>query len=315
MIKLHNMLGFRVAALVGLVAAPLMYATAWKIVSDGADETEAELVQKGRVAAMAGARAYAAVLEFGVASKEIKLEDLVDPKYTEIEYPFRVDVRRYHTGFDAFTDANGIQEIEDAVAADPDVAYASGMDHGGYVPTTTSGLANDPIGNKEVDAARSRKKMKYETPVHLAAATFRGNPGNPTLVQEYDRKPGGKTWDVAAPIYVRGQHFGVFRVGIKFDRIAQRRSELAVRVAELFGGFAGLIMLTIFVVLVTAMRPLNRLSGRALAMSIGDDIHVPVASPTIDDDLGEVGTMAASLERLRRGLKILIDEREGRIRR
>lgn len=308
MVKFHNRLSFRISIYLALVTIPLLYLTSWRIVTAESAAAEDQMIQKGRTAALAGAQAYATVLEFGVAAKEIRLEDLLDPTYEEIKYTVPVETRRYHTKYDVYTDTHGIQEIQDSFLSDPDFIYASGIDHLGYVPTPHARYDHEPTGNFVVDRKQSRKKQKYEGAVHLAAAGFLGNPNNRTLVQEYDRDTGGKAWDIAAPIMVRGRHFGAFRVGVRFDRIAEYRTASITQIGGWFGALLAAVLVLIFGTVTFSVQPLNKLSAAAYSMSVGDDLYKEIISLSADDrDYNEIGVMAASLERLRRGVKLLME--------
>jgi HAMP domain-containing protein len=87
MIKLRHRLSIRIAAILSVAAIPVLALFAIWVARGESAEIEEITVQEGRIAATAGAAAYGAILDAGVASGEIKLEDLLNPTYEEIHYP------------------------------------------------------------------------------------------------------------------------------------------------------------------------------------------------------------------------------------
>lgn len=296
------------------VAIPLLAVAVWQATESDRRAVEQMILEKGRVAALSGARAYGAVLEFGLQAGEFTLDDLLDPTYAEIvppEIPAEVwshqEHAQYHTRYDQFTDDHGIQEIEDAIlGSSPDFVFASGIDLHGYVPTPHRKYAEPPTGDWTHDRKVSRAKRRYDNDEQLAAARYVGH--SPTLVQDYHRDTGELIWDVAAPIFVRGRHFGAFRVGVARDQINAKSGELALVVARVLGVAVILLAVAAFLTMRRAMRPLRRLAETANQISTshdGEHLRTPIRATSTD----EVGQMARSLERLRQS--ILIAFRQG----
>ena len=298
----YRRLGFKTSMWLSLVALPLLGLTAWRIVSSEAVTIEELTIQKGRTAAIAGSRAYAVILEQGIDRGELKLDDLLHPVYEEIQFPgIAVEETRYHTQFDRFTDTHGIQSIEDAILdSSPDLIYAVGSDVGTYVPTTHSAYSSPPNGDVAHDRKVSRSKRKFiKYPVQLTAAAYLGIE---PLVQAYDRDTGDKAWDVSAPIWVKGQHFGTFRVGVRRDRIYAHKIAFATELGAIFLVLSACLVLFIFVMISRAMRPLGLLSKAADRLSVGDDLDAAITSSSRD----EVGRMAHSLNHVRLGLRAAV---------
>jgi HAMP domain-containing protein len=87
MIKLRHRLSIKIAAILSVAAIPVLAAFALWVARGESIEIEELTVQEAKVAATAGAAAYGAILDAGVASGEIKLDDLLHPTYEEIHYP------------------------------------------------------------------------------------------------------------------------------------------------------------------------------------------------------------------------------------
>lgn len=296
-IKFRDRLSVRISVILSIIVIPMLFLTAWRIVNSEAAIAEELLIQKGKSAALAGAAAYGAILDLGVETKQVELDDLLNPKYEKIPYPFKLTNPRFHTKFDTFTDAHVVDLQDTILNSTPDFIYASGNDRGGFTATSHHIYAEDPRDDEKWNELHSRKKRKYETPMHMAAAVFLGSPLQPVLVQQYPRD-GKMAWDIAAPITVKGQHFGAFRVGLRFDRIEAYRVTSITQLTLWFGLLIVAVVLVIFGIVALSLRPLNSLSRQALVLAGGDDLEMPLL-PYKND---EVGGVAYALDQLRRGM-------------
>jgi HAMP domain-containing protein len=283
------------------------------------------LIDQGRVAALAGAQAYSSILESAIKSGGLTLADVIEPSYDEIQFPGLVycapaapghatavraeldpsqkciENKRYHTKYGEYTDGHGIQAVQDAILASSDsFIYASGIDIRGYVATPHQKYAEAPNGDLEHDRAVSRGKRKYDQPLHLAAAAYVGNES--TLVQDYRRDTGEQIWDVAAPISIRGMHFGAFRVGVVKGRVHAQAVVLAWSLGHMLGVAVLLLVGIVLISTQRLMRPLVELSCTATQLSMSEDgreFERKIRVKSTD----EVGQMANSLDRLRLSLR------------
>jgi len=302
MSRVFGRLSVKISLRLVALAVPLMAAAAWLAILSARAAAAEMLLDQGRVAALAGAQAYGTILEIGVDEGRLSLAKLFEPTYVEIEYPgIHVEGHRFHTEFDAYTDGHGIQDVQDKIlASSSSFIYASGIDVRGYVPTPHKKYSEPPNGDAEHDRAVSRAKLKYDKPLHLAAAGYLGD--EPTLVQDYPRDTGEMVWDVAAPILVKGRHWGAFRVGVVKDRVRADTVTLAKSLAVTLG--AAVLVLVVLVLISTqrAMRPLAELACAATRLSTthdGVELRQPIRSASKND---EVGQMAHALERLRKSM-------------
>lgn len=302
MLKFYQRLGFKISLILSLVSIPILALTAWRVIEYETATVEDLTIEKGKTAAVAGARAYGIILENGVRAKEISMDDLMNPVYTEIQFPgISVENKRFHTAFDSYCDNHGIQAIEDAIlSSSADLIYAVGSDKGAYVPVTHSEYSEPPTGNIDHDRAKSRSKRRFNRPdkdaMQLKASAYLEKD---PLIQEYHRDTGDLTWDVSVPIWVNGQHFGGFRVGVRKDQIAAHKKDLAISLAGQFGILAAFLVGFIFLRIHFSMKPLNKLVATAKELSMGDNLSKKI-EPTSTD---EVGSMAKALDLVRRGLR------------
>ena len=303
---IRERLSLKISLRLVLLALPLLSVAVWWTAEGVRANVREMLIDKGRVAALAGARAFGAILESGIDAGKITLHDVVEPTYTEIPYPFKIEHRRYHTQYDWYTDANGVQAVEDAIlASSPEFIYSSAIDVRGYVPTPHGRYAEAPTGDVKHDRDRARAKQKYDQPLHLAAAGYLGE--EPTLVQDYLRDTGDRVWDVAAPIRVKGQHYGAFRVGVLQDSVDAYAVALALALARVLGLALVLLAGVVFWATQRATHHLRELACAATRLSTthdGSELRTPIRAHTID----EVGQMARALDRLRVSLLAVWDK-------
>ncbi|HET9893183.1 MAG TPA: HAMP domain-containing protein [Mycobacterium sp.] len=255
--------------------------------------------------AVAGAAGYSRILDDAVDSGKLAIDDITQPKLEEIKYAFDVSDKRYRSKLSDYTDSHGVQAFEDALLESCDgCLFASGMRRGGYVPTTNAKQDLAPTGDVDRDRRVARGKRVYDGAEQLAAAGFTGGQKAPVLIQTYPRDTGELAWDVAAPIFVHGQHFGAFRIGVSQDRINAQWVDLLWRLSVSFGFVAGVTVLAIFLATRARLRRLVTLTAAANHMS---QSYEALAEAIPVDDGTELGLLARALNRLRVSLKAAMD--------
>lgn len=303
-IPFYRSLGFRISLRLLLLSLPLLASAAWLVSLGERGFAEQSTLDRGRVAALSGAAAYGQILEDALrdqtwwrpAPGRITLDQLVNPIYRQISYPFPVAGKRFHTAYDWYTDSHGVRELQDAIlGSSSEFIYASGIDLRGYVPTPHGRYACEPNGDPQHDL-QCRAKRKYDEPEQLAAAGYVGD--QPTLVQDYHRDTGELIWDVAAPIFVQGEHWGAFRVGVVRARAALHARDLAWAMARVLLGALVLLALANVLLVRRSLRPLVELTSTAFCMSTATEaaeLHKPIRAAARD----EIGSLAKTLNRLR----------------
>src|SRR6185369_14821979 len=191
------------------------------------------------------------------------------------------DPQKYHTKYDRYLDKT-IIEIEDEYLKDEQVVFAVLVDKNGYLPTHNSKYTKPLTGDKEKDKVDNRTKRLFNDPVGLAAAKNEKN----LLKQVYARDTGEKMWDISAPVYVKGKHWGGFRIGFSMEKTEHKIAELKMQIIG-----AMLLMLiatsfTIYFVVRRITKPLLRLTETARRIADGSlDEEVPVESR---DEIGKL---------------------------
>lgn len=281
-------LSLKVSFILALISIPPMIIAAYLVTSGESKNLEELILDHGRASAISGAEMYGTVLEAGVDGGYFTMEDLMNPSYEEIKGFAFGEHTRFHTKYDYYTDATVMQFQDAMMESSPDFLYVHGNDINGYAPT------HDEEASTE-DLAKNRTKRKFSGEMHAAAAKSLA----PVLVQEYHRDTGEEAWDVSAPIFVRGQHWGAFHIGISRESIAEHKADLLIQLGIVFLFLTIITIGCIFFILRRSMKPLEKLATTATEISTGEGLD-QVIKPGSTDEIGE---MAKSLNRLRASLQ------------
>jgi hypothetical protein len=127
---------------------------------------EEELLSKGRIEALTGAKMMERILQEALDSGRFRPEHIFDERYVPIP---GTDPQKYHTQYDGYLD-NVIQALEDEFLKDDQVVFAVLVDRNGYLPTHNSKYSLPLTGDKEKDKVGNRSKRLFNDPVGLAAA-------------------------------------------------------------------------------------------------------------------------------------------------
>ena len=257
-------------------------------------QMEEMTLETARVAAAIGARQYGDVFDNAIDSGLLTVGDVFDKAYVEIKGYAWAGKPKFHTRYDAFTD-KAVLVFQDKFLEHQDFVFAVGVDENGFLPTHNTKFQKALTGNPEQDLSGNRTKRVFDDPVGLAAAKNLA----PFLQQVYKRDTGETMWDVSSPIYVKGKHWGGFRLAVSMVRVDQRKAALLWSLVAAFGIFAAITIGTMFVTVQRAMRPVVALTEAAENISMGDGLDTPLKSDQID----EIGHLTKALERLRISMK------------
>ncbi|HZR76605.1 methyl-accepting chemotaxis protein [Bradyrhizobium sp.] len=178
------------------------------IADSGVETSDAPLI---RVVVETAGR-IAEVFEAAVARGEITLDALMDENYRVIP---GTDPKQYMTNYVEFTD-RVLPTIQDPIQkSDPRIVFCVAWAKGGYLPTHNPNYrlpqGKDPVWNNA--NCRNRRLFNDRAVKKVAANT------KPFLLQTYRRDMGGGNFvlmkDASSPIFVRGRHWGAFRLGFR----------------------------------------------------------------------------------------------------
>ncbi len=239
--------------------------------------------------ALAGARGVETILEVALDGGIFTLQEIFDTDYRRItEGPLAgASIPKYHTAYDGFFDEKIQSLLDTYLEQDGMVQFAVVTDRKGYVPTHNSRYSQPLTGDPARDIVANRTKRIFNDPVGLAAARFDGSSGERILRQIYQRDTGEILWDLAAPIYVNGEHWGSFRMGISLEEVQKSLTELRNSIVLSMLGMLAAASLTIYLVVLRVIRPLQRVTETANRIAGGElDQTIDVRS---DDEIGRLG--------------------------
>ena len=293
-LAVRRSLGAKVSLKLAVVVLGLTAAAAVIIMIQQTRQMEELTLEKARVAASLGARQYGDMFDEAIDSGLVTVNDVFDRAYVEIKgYAFG-GKPKYHTRYDALTD-RAVLVFQDRFLEQEDFVFAVGVDENGYLPTHDTKFQLPLTGDPQQDLAGNRTKRMFNDPVGLAA----GRNVQPTLVQVYQRDTGETMWDVSSPIFVKGKHWGGFRVAVSMERIAAHQRALLWTLLAIFGVFGLVTIGTMYLVVRHEMRPVLALTAAAEAIGLGEGLDTPIKSAAVD----EIGQLTKTLDRLRVSMK------------
>lgn len=245
----------------------------------------ASLDSKGRVLAVTGAAGMERILTDAVKAGVFSLDEIFDSNYVPL---LGTSPQKYSTKYDEYLEKT-ITAYEDSFMVDDEIVFAVLVDRNGYLPAHNTRFSQKLTGDFEQDKAANRTKRIFNDPVGLAAA--RNAQG--VLKQDYKRDTGENMWDISAPVYVGGKHWGSYRIGFSMVKIEKKIGELRMQIISAMLLMLVLCCATIIVVVSILVRPLDSLTRSARRIAAGSyDEEIPVVS----DD--EIGTVAAALNKM-----------------
>jgi HAMP domain-containing protein len=251
-------------------------------------------LEKARVSASIGARQFGDVLDAAIDGGSLTVNDVFDRQYVPIKGYDWGEKPKFHTRYDSVIEP-AVLVFEDKFLEQEDFVYAVGVDENGYLPTHNTRFQKPLTGDPQKDLAGNRTKRLFNDPVGITAAKNL-DAGH---LQRYARDTGEIMWDVSSPIYVKGKHWGGFRVGVSMERIDARKKSLMLSLLVIFQVFAVVTIATMYFVVRSAMRPVLALTKAADDISMGEGLDTPIKSEAAD----EIGMLTKSIDRLRVSMK------------
>lgn len=248
-------------------------------------------LERARILAITGAASISKLFEDAVNTGQLKPEQVFDTNYKEIP---GTNPKRYKTAYDDWTDGN-LRQISDTFLKDDTVVFAAAVDINGYLPTHNSKLSQGDFSQ-----ATNRTKRIFNDSVGSKAAKNT----EPYLTQEYKRDTGEIMWDVSAPVYVGGKHWGAFRVGYSMEKTYQAIATARNRVLILSLLYA--VVLVVLALLIAGMvtKPLKMIAGATTQLSRGNLADVSVHYTGKD----EIAEMVAAFNSMKDALGQMINK-------
>ena len=178
------------------------------IAGSGIETSDTPIIRSG----VDTAKRIGELFEAAIARGEITEAMLFDERYREIPGS---NPKQYLTDYVEFTD-RVLPPVQDPLQrSDPRIIFSVAWARGGYLPTHNPNYrhpqSKDPVWN--ASHCRNRRLFK-DRAVQKVARNHK-----PFLLQTYRRDMGGGNFvllkDLSAPIWVRGRHWGAFRIGYR----------------------------------------------------------------------------------------------------
>ena len=151
-----------------------------------------------------------ATFEHALAQGWIDEQALFSRDYAAVE---GIEPAKYETPFDALCDELLPSLQEPVAGAHPWIVFAICANPDGYVPTHNDRFCQPLTGDRARDLIGNRTKRIFDDRVGRSV----GAHTDPYRLQVYRRDTGQIMFDLSMPIFVRGRHWGGFRIGYTLD--------------------------------------------------------------------------------------------------
>ena len=291
-------IGLKVSLKVNCIILIVMSVGTYFLVSQQNQSLEQELLNRGKIQSIIGAKMIGQIIEEAIDNGVLTVNDVFDTNYQIIG---DFDPPKYHTKYDSYLD-KAILGLEDEFLQDNSIIFAVAVDKNGYLPTHNTRFQKPITGDREKDKIGNRTKRVFNDPVGLKAArnTTKG------LLQIYHRDTGEVMWDVSSPIYVKGKHWGGFRIALSLEAISAAQKKLMKTMISIMGGILLLSLILTFLAVNSSLAPLNTLTLIATDLANGENLKEEIDITRND----EIGRLQEALERLRMSMMIIFKRRQ-----
>ena len=288
---IREKIGIKVAILVNLILFFIIAAGTYVLIWQQSKSLEKEFLSKGRMHSATGAKIIGNIFDEAIDNGVFSVGQAFDKEYVEIP---GFNPPKFHTKYDSYL-GKAILPIEDEFLLDESIVFAVAVDTNGYLPTHNTRYQQPITGDPKVDLVGNRTKRIFNDPVGINSAK------NTQIgyLQIYKRDTGVTMWDISSPIYVKGRHWGGFRIGMSLNSV----NEAKQRLLFILIGIMGCILLISFVcihkVVTKMLRPLEDLTMIAIKIADGSlNSEIDVSSKN------EIGRMEDAVKRLQTSLNL-----------
>ncbi len=280
-------IGVKVSIMVNVFIFIVIATGTYILITKQSKSLEEELLSRGKIQSIVGAKMIGQIIEEAIDNGVFSVDDAFDTKYEEIG---NFTPPKYHTRYDSYLD-KAILALEDEFLLDKSIVFAIAVDRNGYLPTHNTRYQQPITGDIEKDRVGNRTKRIFNDTVGLNAAT------NETkgFQQVYHRDTGVTMWDISSPIYVKGKHWGGFRVALSLKVINNAKKHLKMTLLTIMGTILFLSLVLIFIVVSRSLAPIKTLSEIANDLAKGQRLDDEIAVTSHD----EIGELQGAIERLR----------------
>ncbi|MCP3874915.1 MAG: HAMP domain-containing protein [Desulfobacteraceae bacterium] len=288
-----NKLSIKVSFFVNTLILIVMVAGTYALVKQQSKSLDQQVMDRVKIQSAIGAKMIGKIIEEAIDNGVFSVKDAFDTNYQEIG---NFNPPKYHTKYDFYLDKS-ILSISDEFLIDDSVVFAVAVDKNGYLPTHNTRYQKPITGDVEKDKVGNRTKRIFDDAVGLKAAQNLEK----GFIQIYHRDTGVTMWDVSSPIFVKGKHWGGFRIGLSLIKINKLKKDLIVSLGLIIFVILMISTVSSFFVINEALGILRKLTQRATTLSLGQNLNQPIPN-TRTDELGELEKV---LERIRQSFLII----------
>lgn len=287
-------IGMKVSMIVNAFILLILSVGTYVLIAKQSASLEAELLNRGRIQSIVGAKMVGQILEEAIDNGVFSVSDGFDTHYEKIA---DFDPPKFHTKYDFYMD-KAILALEDEFLDDQSIVYAVAVDTNGYLPTHNTRFQQPITGDQAKDKFGNRTKRIFDDPVGIKAARN----ADKGLLQVYKRDTGETMWDVSSPIFVKGKHWGGFRIGLSLSAIDAATTQLTHTVFGIMATILVLSLSLIFIIVNHFLAPIKTLSNTANNIAAGNQLDDEIVKTNND----EVGELQGALDRLRMSMVIAL---------
>ncbi|EKD33788.1 MAG: hypothetical protein ACD_75C02592G0003 [uncultured bacterium] len=287
-------IGMKVSMIVNAFILIILSVGTYVLIAKQSGSLEAELLNRGRIQSIVGAKMVGQILEEAIDNGVFSVTDSFDTHYEKIG---DFDPPKFHTKYDFYMD-KAILALEDEFLDDQSIVYAVAVDTNGYLPTHNTRFQQPITGDQAKDKTGNRTKRIFDDPVGIKAARN----VDKGLLQVYKRDTGETMWDVSSPIFVKGKHWGGFRIGLSLAAIDAAKTQLTHTVFGIMATILVISLSLIFIIVNHFLAPIKTLSNAANNIAAGKQLDEEIVTTNND----EVGELQGALDRLRTSMVIAL---------
>lgn len=285
-----NKLSTRLAIRVAIILIIIITAAYYYLTTQEEERIRTQLQTRGKLTSMIGAKAIGKIFDEAIDNGVLTIHDVFDTEYAKIG---NFEPPKYHTKYDFYTD-KAILSLEDEFLKDENVIFAVAVDKNGYLPTHNT-VYQQALTGKNTDLEGNRTKRIFNDRVGIIAAKNLDE----GRLQTYYRDTGEIMWDISSPIYVKGQHWGGFRIGFSLDKTEATITSVQQTIFIIFTIIVFVTVLSVYLVVNTSLAPLSKLTKHAHDFAEGNIDEKMIYFHRKD----EIGDLSQSFEKLRSRLK------------
>lgn len=289
---ISSRLSVKISLFVNVMLFVVIAAGTYVLIDKQGKSLEATVMEKVKIQSIVGAKMIGKILEEAVDNGVFSVQDAFDTDYKKIG---NFDPPKYHTKYDFYLDKS-ILGLLDEFLTDDSIVFAVAVDKNGYLPTHNTRYQQPITNDQEKDKIGNRTKRIFDDPVGLKAAQNEEK----GYIQEYHRDTGVTMWDISSPVYVKGKHWGGFRIGLSLEALDKIKNELKLSLIIIMAIILILSVTINFIAINRALHVLKKLTDRAVSLSLGRNLELPIPSTRSD----EIGALEKVLERIRTSFNI-----------